>query len=312
VKRIESQEIPMHRGGADGVETLKSDKPLIVVWKERNSAIERVVRTRPLDFYDLHDDSTLQFDERLDLEDERERSFRWQFVWFVPREAPQFRQAEKELYLIRNLYEAACGFYTFSLKSYQTKRRQLLEAGYPLVAIEDVPSPPEPITLLHLKDGCIGEVHRGHFKGQQPFYEGKDYKRLFCTACGWVSGSEPPSSPIFASGPVTEMRMLIEDLGPVQLVPDPEIACTSYMPDFDLEPGDDTSELHKAEEEGRRVTRRCMKAHGLLLSVSEAASLLHSSTQNVSNYIAKHRLRAWPDPDDTRYRLVLRHEVEAL
>jgi hypothetical protein len=85
-----------------------------------------------------------------------------------------------------------------------------------------------------------------------------------------------------------------------------------YMSDFDLEPVDDDSELLREEREGQKVTRQCMKAYGLLISVSKAARITGHTTQNISNYIAKGRLRAWPDPDDTRYRLVLRQEVEEL
>lgn len=306
---VKYEDIPLHRGGADGVETRKSDKPLVVAWKERNGAVERVTRVRPLDFYDVHGGMPPEFDEILDLEDGRERMTRREVVWFVSRDSEKFKQAEKELYIILHIYESA---HNFSLKRYERAKERLLEAGYTLADIEVVPVPPAPIALLHMTNECKGEVHKGLFKGQQGHYSGKDYKRLFCTECGWISGNEPPTPPYRVRGPVSEMSNLIEDLGAEMIVPDPDYICNTYMPDFDLEPGDSDSELKKEEKIGLQITRRCLKMHGILISISEAARTTLHTTQNISNYIAKNRLRAWQDPDDSRYRLVMREEIENL
>lgn len=307
--KVRHEDIPMHRGGGDGVETLKSDKPLVVAWKERNSAVEKIVSVRPLDFYDVHGGMPPEFDEILDLEDERERSWRKQVVWFVPRDSEQFKQAEKELYIISHLYESA---HNLSLKRYERAKERLLEAGYALADIEVVPVPSAPIALLHMVNGCKGEVHKGLFKGQPKHYSGRDYKRLFCTECGWISGNEPPTPPYHVRGPVSEMNNLIEDLGAEMIVPDPDHICYTYMPDFDLDPGDNDSEMRKEEKLGLQITRRCLKMYGILISVKEAAQIKGYTTQNISNYIAKKRIDSWQDPDDSRYRLVMKEEVESI
>jgi hypothetical protein len=62
----------------------------------------------------------------------------------------------------------------------------------------------------------------------------------------------------------------------------------------------------------RKQHHRRLKAAGILVPIRVAADMLGCSTQNVSGYIARSKLRAYPDPDHARRRLVLREEIEAL
>ncbi len=296
--RLQYSDIPVPMGGAEDISVLKSDRPLVVAWKERNKAIETVVKVRPLDFYDTHAPGyPNQFDEDLDLEEERERMWRKQIRWSVPRTVENFKQAEKELYHISNLYQNAVEMRT---SWYQSRRQKLLDAGYDEATLASVPPPPTEIPALHINatSTCGGEIHKGNVTR-----EGwRNNTVEFCMQCGQVFNTG-------VYGP-TFSRDEIEDMGTKLIPQDPDRG----YPQWDSSEDDEVSseELRQEERQAQEYTRRCMRAYGLLISVSEAASITGHTTQNISNYIAKRRLQSWPDPDDTRYRLVLREEVETL
>lgn len=322
-RSIQEKDIPRHMGGADYVRTDKIDnRPLVTEWAQRNQAEIVKAQERLPDLVDKFGYYGMTFDEVLDLEDERQKRLVWHTYWSVPRSSPQFSQAEKELYLIFNFYVAAM---EWRQDWYDQRKQRLLDIGYSLAAVEGVPRPPDPIAVLHGENGCKGEIHQGLFKGKSGFSVGfrqnVDYKRYYCPQCGWIDGNHPELGATPEKGvsvgatyynPLTLMSELLQDLGVPTIPPNPDYVCTLYYPDIDLEPGDDASEVSKADAAGRALTRRIMKAHGLLISVSEAAELLGTSTQNVSGYIAKRRLRSWQDPDDSRRQIVLRSEVEVM
>jgi rubredoxin len=159
------------------------------------------------------DDQGLWYD-LLDLEDERQKRLVWHTYWSVPRSSEHFRQAEKELYMIFNLYVASMNW---QQDWYDKRKQQLLDAGYRLSTIESVARPPDPISVLHVENGCNGELHQGLFKGQPKLYVGcrdnVDYKRYYCPKCGWIYGNQPHGSPIHYQNPPTPMSNLLQDLG---------------------------------------------------------------------------------------------------
>ena len=319
---VQEKDIPRHIGSADFVRTDKTDNPLVAEWAQRHQAEITKAQERSLDIHDKFGYTGLTFDDLLDVEEERQQRLVWQTYWSIPRSSPHFFQAEKELYLIFNLYVASIDW---RQDWYDQRKARLLETGYSLTAVESVPRPPNPIAVLHGEDGCKGELHQGRFQGKPGFFVGPrqnvEYTRVYCPTCGWISGNHSEMGATAEKGigvgavyynPLTLMSELLQDLGVPTIPPNPDYVCTLYYPNFDLEPGDDASEISKADQAGRALTRRIMKAHGLLVSVSEAAELLNTSTQNISGYIAKRRLRAWQDPDDRRRQLVLRSEIEAM
>ena len=319
---VQEKDVPRRIGSADFVRTDKTDNPIVAEWAQRHQAEITKAQERLPDIHDMLGYAGLTFDELLDLEDDRQKRLVWHTYWSIPRSSAQFQLAEKELYLIFNFYVAAMDW---RQDWYDQRKQRLLDAGYSLAAVESVLRPPDPITVLHGENGCKGEIHQGLFKGKPGFSVGYqqnvNYKRYYCATCGWIMGNYPEQGATSDSGvvvggiyynPLTLMSELLEDLGVPTIPPNPDHVCTLYYPDIDLEPGDDDSEITKADKAGRELTRRIMKAHGLLISVSEAAELLKTSTQNVSGYIAKRRLRAWPDPDDSRRQIVLRSEIEAM
>jgi hypothetical protein len=282
-------DIPRHIGGAEGVKTDKAEhKSLVAEWARRNHAEEIEGYERLWDHHDQVGEFPNQFDEALDLLDERERRKVKHLYWRIKPEAACYDRADQELMWIVNLYQNAV---TLWHSRYQRWKDKLIRVGYSTDALASVPEPPPEVPLLHLvANGCsVGAIWQGNL--------GEDrYPRLFCQQCGWIQRRW------FDQEPITPE--MLHDKRPVTLPADPN------HEEFRFASGGD--EISKEEQDENLVrTRRCLKAAGVLISVSEAATMLQSSTQNVSNYIAKHRLLAWPDPDG-RYRLVLRREVEAL
>jgi hypothetical protein len=277
------------------VATRPSEEPLIREWKERNQAVEKVVRTRPMVEDDLVDTSMMTQSDLWEMEEDLEKLFRYEVRWEVPRTSEKYEDAKRELFAICNMINAAQGLYTFSLRRYNQQREKLIKYGYSIDAIEHVPAPPAPIPLLH---DCGGEIHSGLFTNKYG-----EVKKLFCTQCHFIWWNEVSVS--YA----VDISSLHGGKGAILIQPNPDYPCYEFMRDLD-EAG--IEEIRKEEEYGKEITRRSLKTSGILLSVKEAAGRLGTTTQNVSNYIAKQRLHAWKDPDDTRYRLVLREEVEAL
>lgn len=289
-RKLTYQDIPL----CSGAETRKSQELLILAWKLRFSADERVVRVRPMDHYDVYGGYPQAFSEMLDLEDEREQAMRRETRWFVPESSHYYKQAEQELAWICNLYQQ-------SVEGWQTRylrwREKLLGAGYRAEDIASVPEPAPGIPLLHVTaNGCgtVGAIWEGKFGEETSF-------RRYCQRCGWIQQH------YFDREPVTPA--MLHDQRAVTMPADPN------FPEFRFASNNDEGETEEEKQESLERTRRCLKAAGELITISKAAEMLGCTTNNISNYIAKHRLGAWPDPDDTiyhRYRLLLRREVEDL
>lgn len=290
-RKLTYQDIPLW----SGAETRKSQEPLILAWKARFSAGERIVRVRPMDYYDVHGGYPQAFSEMLDQDDERSRSERRETRWFVSETSHSCKQADQELGWIHNLYlQAVEGWQT----RYQRWQEKLRNAGYKEEDIASVPEPPREIPLLHVTfNGCgtTGAIWEGKFGEETTF-------RLYCQHCGWIQRF------YFDRGEPVTPEML-HDQRPVTMPSNPD------FPEFRFASKNDEGETEEEKQLYLARTRRCLKAAGELITISKAAEILGCTTNNISNYIGRHRLGAWPDPDDTvynRYRLVLRREVEDL
>jgi len=284
MKRV--TDFPQHVSDAHVQKPQSGTMPLIDEWQQKHQPVEHKTKIRPLTQTDMFPPN--EYDEILDWEDEQERMWKTIIVLEVPREREDFVAARKELYLILRLYEDAGGLWQ---TRYQRDRARLIEAGYSEKSIASVPEPPNEVPLLHPLNNCNGEIWEGYPDNGMEH----PYSHMYCLKCGWIQ--KRWDTPTVES---------LRDKKPVTIPADPDHEEYRFASSYDEGPDPE------AGKENLIRTRRCLKAAGVLISVSEAAQILGCSTNNVSNYIAKNRLGAWPDPDDTRYRLVLRREVEEL
>lgn len=257
----------------------QTESPLFALWAEKYQVAGQVI-SKPVHQFRVDFSREEPLDPPLS-------EMGTQCYWSISREHPSYQQARREFFDIAYLYTYANrGMRTH----YRDRKNHLVQEGYPEAEIERVREPLEEIPALHLKGGCTGELHVGKVRHRQR------ETRSFCTVCGWFFS-------VFGTEPVR--RNQLEDVGPFLLPQNPD--CVVYPLD-----GPEMGSLSQKEQDdiGLAYMRRCLKHFGKLISISEAAHMLGCTTQNVSNYVAKGRLSAWPDPDDNRYRLLWRKEIE--
>lgn len=255
-----------------------SEHPLWLAWKARHAPETVTVYRRPIDEGDIYGEPR-EFDEYLDLMDQRDRATHAVTVWRIPDIHPA-GAAERESWAIGMLLANVDGL---ARPAFERARDRLLAFGYDPALLDYLPPPPL-VPLLHMAlpveqplrddwywtyglDGlritrgpiscCGASLYR--VKAQSCARDGSGvygdpYETVVCLTCGYARWTGAAA------------RRIVEVLGEETILPDPD----DHEWDIDPESGEGVPGSYR---------RICLKRAGAMIPASRKAQPI------------------WPDPE---------------